>query len=245
MISTIITFLGTAVSAVGSFLGTWGLPIYYGSVGVSGAIQYFNNRISNSRLRKKGNIIHKSREVNTIGERIKYLIKDNFYCFVPGYNLYKSFKNFIQSDKTTDSTREAKLKDRGMLEERKKPQPEPEPEQEQQVQRRQVVSDGLTPVQRRRQRIAQRETQRNQQPVQQTQQPAQLTVADCRSRFNALRAEHAARKAAGASVQELNDLVHEMNRYREMAHRIQEIERLTAERDALLGQTQGPTRRRI
>ena len=243
MITSAVGTLAGIASAIGSFIGTWGLPIYLGSVGISGGVQFINNRISNSRLIKKGNTILKSKDVNTVGERIKYWLKDNFFCFVFPFNLYKSVRNFVQKDSTTDDNRKSKLKDRGMLTEPQPAQPAAPSQSQQQTAQRQQTQNTQTVFQRRHQMMQGRGNAQpvQQQPVQQPQQVQQgITVEYCRQRYNELNRQLQALRANGAPIADRNVVIAEMRQYVDMAQRIRQLEALRTQRAAAT-QQQGPT----
>lgn len=87
--------------------------------GFSTLLTALNLSSSNSRIRRKGNII-KPITTNSVPENIKYFFKDYGYLFLPIYNVIKSFKKIIMKDADFDSDRTAILKDRDRLVEIKK-----------------------------------------------------------------------------------------------------------------------------
>ncbi len=167
--------------------------------GFSTLLTALNLSSSNSRIRRKGNII-KPITTNSVPENIKYFFKDYGYLFLPIYNVIKSFKKIIMKDADFDSDRTAILKDRDRLVEIKKEnsttQSSKKNENEDVEEQKDVQTQRTLPA-----RIKTRNSDNS------------LNEMDCfekreyyRDAYNKLVARHKRAKNSGKSVNELNEI---------------------------------------
>lgn len=170
--------------------------VIFGSYGLSTLITVLNNSSSNSRIKRKGNVI-KPITTNSLTENIKYFVKDYGFLFLPVYNLIKSIKQTAQNDADFDAAKISRLTDRDRI-------IPPKTEEEKKA---------TTPTKKE-------EPEKKEEPTKKSPAKARVkTVAemDCYERREYYRKEyyrlkdlHATSKAAGKSVAELNIIANRM-----------------------------------
>lgn len=85
------------------------MGILLGMFGFSSAIQLFKNNMANSYIQRKGKVIHD--DERSFSEIISNFIKSYAYLIVPGLNVYKAIKLFIENDASYAMKRLNYLKD--------------------------------------------------------------------------------------------------------------------------------------